>query len=87
MKVRYLIGITVIAVLLLFSANGLTSYQSALFMEPSYLSTSVQSKIDEEAEVSDGSLEQDEKIFSMATLFPLIIALVGIVAFRRNNYS
>jgi hypothetical protein len=56
--------------------------------EGSYISSSSQqAKTDQEVEAFDGSLKQDEKIFSMATIFPLIIAVLGIVAFRRNSDS
>lgn len=88
MKIRYLIGIAVIIILTIhLVAAGLAGSQSQAVTENSVIEKAIPSQAVQHSLKTDDQHKQDRSIFSKTTFFSLVVALIGIVAFRRNTYS
>lgn len=88
MKIRYFISVTIFIVFMLhFAASGLIGSQGpqtpdVLSIEKTISSVTIQTPLQ-----PGDKFKQDESIFSKTTIISLIMAVMGIVAFRRNTYS
>ena len=88
MKIRHLIGMVIIIVLTIhFAAGGLVGSQSkksaqGIAIEKIAASGNLQDTIKASEQISPA-----RSIYSKSTIISLIVAVMGIVAFRRNTYS
>lgn len=88
MKIRYLIGIAVIIIVSVhLVAAGLAGSQSQVVSENTIIEKAIPSKAVQHSLKSPDQIKQDGSIFSKTTLISLVVAIIGIVAFRRNTYS
>jgi hypothetical protein len=89
MKTRYLIGIFlfIIVITMHFVAAGMAGSQSQLVTENLVIKKAIPSQALQNTLTSGDQLEPDGSIFSRSTIIYLIVAVIGIVAFRRNTYS
>ena len=88
MKTRHFIGIVVIIILsMYFVAAGMAGSQSQVDTKNPIIEKAISSKAIQHSLKSDDQFEPDRSIFSKTTMISLIVAVIGIVAFRRNTYS
>jgi hypothetical protein len=88
MKARHFIGNIVIIILSLYLvAVGMAGYQSQMDTKNLIIEKAVPSKAIQHSVKSDDQFEPNRSIFSTTTMISLVVAVIGIVAFRRNTYS
>lgn len=88
MKARHLISILFIIIISMhFVATGLAGSQSQEVTENFIIEKAVPSIAFQNTLKSDDHREETRSIFSRTTIISLIVAVIGIVAFRRNTYS
>ena len=88
MKTRYLIGIFVVIIITMhFVAAGMAGSQSQVVTENLVIEKAIPAQALQNTLTSGDQFEQDGSIFSKSTIIYLLVAVIGIVAFRRNTYS
>ena len=88
MNIRYVIGIVVIIIITThFVAAGLAGSQSQVAEQNHIIEKVISSDEIQNTLGSEDQFEQDKSIFSKTNILSLIVAVIGIVAFRRNTYS
>jgi hypothetical protein len=88
MKIRQLIvTIVIISFTVLFVIVGLAGSQSQTDTENIIIEKVIPSKAIEHSLKSGDQFKPDKSIYSKNTIISLIVAIFGIIAFRRNTYS
>ena len=88
MKIRHFLGIMIIfTITVYFVAAGFAGSQSQVVADKSIIEKSIPSLAIQQTFKSGDEFERDRSIFSKTTLISLLVAVIGIVAFRRNTYS
>ena len=88
MKVRYWLGIVLVVVLAVhFSAYGLNGSQSRVPSQHHEIKNIIKSEAAQKAAQPGEHFFEEKTVFSRTTIIFLVVALLGIVAFRRNLYS
>lgn len=88
MKIRKLIvAIAIISFTMHFLVVGLAGSQSNIDTENLIIEKAIPSKAIERTLKSGDQFKPDESIYSKTTFISLLVAVIGIVAFRRNTYS
>lgn len=88
MKIRHLLGTFVILIITIyFVAAGIAGAQNQVSAENITIDKAIPSISIQQTLNPGDQFEQDRSIFSKTTLISLLVAVIGIVAFRRNNYS
>lgn len=87
MKIRSWLGIIIFAVsTVLFSAGALIGFQSEKPPQHLTITKVMPSEVLQDATPSGEQSDQDKSIYSRSTFISLAVAVMGIVAFRRNTY-
>lgn len=88
MKTRYIVGIFVVMLLTMyFVAAGTAGSKSQMVTENIVIEKANPTQTLKNTLTSGDQFEQDGSIFSKSTIIYLLVAVIGIVAFRRNTYS
>ncbi len=88
MKISYWFGIVFVVVLAVhFSASALVGFQSKGPSQDLAIEKVIPPEATQNALQPGGKFVQNKSIFSRTTIISLIVAVMGIVAFRRNTYS
>lgn len=88
MKIRRLTGIIIVALLALhIAAGGLAGSQSQESEQNIIIQKTISSLEMQTSLAPVVQSEEGRSIFSKTTIISLLMAVMGIVAFRRNTYS
>ena len=88
MKTRYILAtIFVIIISIHFVATGLAGSKSQVVTENFIIEKTVPALALQKTMDTADQLEPKRSIYSSTTIISFIVAVVGIVAFRRNTYS
>lgn len=88
MKIQRMITMVAFIILLIhLTAGGLVGFQSPGSAQNLDIEKIIPSEIIQNTLASGEQFEQNRSIFSTTTIISLIVAVMGIVAFRRNTYS
>jgi hypothetical protein len=85
--IRFIKTIVVIACALYFSGSGLTGFQSVGHAQKLTIEKAIPSDVMQYSLEPAGRLRNDKSIYSAATIISLVVAIIGIVAFRRKTNS
>jgi len=88
MKTSYWLGVLIVVVLMVhFSAGGLIGFQSKVPTKNLTIEKVISPQAIQNTLTPGEQFNQNKSIFSKTTIITLVVAVMGIVAFRRNHYS
>jgi hypothetical protein len=88
MKKKNMIGIAIVIILMIhFTASGLVGFNGKGTAQTHLIKNTLQADAIQKTVESGEPHNQDKSIFSNVTIISLVLAVIGLVAFRRNTYS
>ena len=84
--IRIIKTIIVIAIALFFVGNGIIGFQSVGHAQKLTIEKAIPASVMQYTLEPVHQFQQNKSIFSTTTLISLIVAIIGIVAFRRKTY-
>jgi hypothetical protein len=88
MKMKNMIGIAIIIVLMIhFTASGLVGFNGNGTGQTHLSKNTLPADAIQKTVISGEQHKQDRSIFSNVTIISLVLAVIGLIAFRRNTYS
>ena len=84
--IRIIKTIIVIAIALYFVGSGITGFQSVGHAQKLTIEKAIPANMMQHTLEPVNQFQQSKSIFSTTTIILLIVAIIGIVAFRRKTY-
>ena len=85
--IRFIKTIVVIALAIYFAGSGLIGFRSVGHAQKLTIEKAIPSDVMQYSLEPANHLRHDRSIYSAATIISLVVAIIGIVAFRRKTDS
>jgi hypothetical protein len=86
MKMKNMIGMAIVITLMIhFTAGGLVGFDGKATTQTHLINNTISADAIHKTVISGEPHIEDKSIFSKATIISLVLAVIGLVAFRRNT--